>query len=308
MHRSMPLGYDIPVTEPNHFSLLMSVYGGDSLTNLRRSVESNTVEQTLPPDQLVIVRDGPVPANIQNYLDSLREVIQSAFAQQRPNICPPEICIVPLQQNRGLAHALNTGLAHCTYEIVARADSDDISLPARFSTMIPLFSPDVSESPDIVGSAIQELESDKSKPGQIRVLPEQGSKLLRYARKRSPLHHPSVVFRKSAILAVGGYPENIGRFEDYLLWERLILNGALLYNVPTPLVLYRVDSGAYRRRGGWTMFREELRLQRQFLHDGFTTTGQFLRNALVRAIYRLTPTVLRKFVYRLATELHNHIH
>ena len=172
----MPLGYDIPVTEPNHFSLLMSVYGGDSLTNLRRSVESNTVEQTLPPDQLVIVRDGPVPANIQNYLDSLREVIQSAFAQQRPNIRPPEICIVPLQQNRGLAHALNTGLAHCTYEIVARADSDDISLPARFSTMIPLFSPDVSESPDIVGSAIQELESGKSKPGQIRVLPEQGSR------------------------------------------------------------------------------------------------------------------------------------
>lgn len=51
---------------------------------------------------------------------------------------------------------------------------------------------------------------------------------------RSPLHHPSVIFRKSVVSAAGGYPENIGRFEDYLLWERLILNGAVLHNVPTP--------------------------------------------------------------------------
>lgn len=296
------------MTELNHFSLLMSVYGGDSLTNLRRSIESNTVEQTLPPDQLVIVRDGPVPTHIQNYLDSLRGTMQSAFAQQRPDISPPEICIVPLQQNCGLAHALNTGLAHCTYEIVARADSDDISLPTRFSIMIPLFNPDNCVSPDIVGSAIQEFEGDKSKSGQIRVLPQQGPKLLRYARRRSPLHHPSVVFRKSVVSAAGGYPENIGRFEDYLLWERLILNGAFLYNVPTPLVLYRVDSGAYQRRGGWTMFCEELQLQRRFLHDGFTTTGQFLGNILVRAIYRLIPVTLRKFAYRLATMLYNRTH
>lgn len=296
----------IAVSESNCFSLLMSVYSGDSLTNLRRAVGSNTVEQTLPPTQVVIVRDGPVPTDIQLYLDSLPKTVQSAFVQRRPGISVPEIRVIPLQQNRGLAHALNVGLAHCTCELVARADSDDISLPSRFAALIPLFKSGLGKTPDVVGSAIQEFEGTESKLGQIRVLPEGGPELLRYARMRSPLHHPSVMFRKSVVLAAGGYPENIGRFEDYLLWERLILNGAILYNVPTPLVLYRVDSGAYRRRGGWTMFREELRLQQQFRRDGFITGPQFLRNVGVRAIYRLVPTKIRRTAYHALTALRNH--
>lgn len=285
------------------FSLLMAVYQGDHLSYLRRAIESGTVGQRLPPSQLVIVRDGPVSAGIDAYLNVLpRTLIESFRACGRPADAP-EVVVVPLERNHGLAYALNVGLAHCSHGIVARADSDDISLPERFATMLPLFAgPD---APDAAGSAIREFTDDERQPGLVRTLPQGGERLGRFARLQSPLHHPSIVFRKDSVLAAGGYPEGAGRFEDYLLWERMLLRGACLRNVPEALVLYRIDAGAYRRRGGMEMFREELRLQRRFREDGFTTWSQYVRNVVVRACYRLVPESARRGAYRVLVALHN---
>ncbi|MCI1649348.1 glycosyltransferase [Bifidobacterium tibiigranuli] len=311
---------ETPMTPP--FSVLMAVYAGDERDYLRRAVLSNTLEQTCVPTQLVIVRDGPVPASIQAFLDGLDVWLGKAFAQVGRHDSLPEITVLELARNSGLAHALNQGLRRCRYDLVARADSDDISLPARFATIIPLLDGPHGESHrapqhdsrgerehvghyDIVGSAIREFSGDERHPGQARTLPAGGKKLLDFARVQSPLHHPSVAFRKSAVQRVGGYPEHSGRFEDYLLWERLILAGARLHNVAEPLVLYRVDAGAYQRRGGWAMFRDELALQRRFRADGFTSAAQFVRNVAIRALYRLMPTGLRKLGYRALIALRN---
>ncbi len=292
------------------FCVLMSVYRGDALAHLERAVRSATVEQNIPPNQLVIVRDGPVAADVQAFLDGLEGAMAGWFAaQSRDTDSVPTLSLVPLERNQGLAHALNIGLAHCEYELVARADADDISLPSRFSTMLPLF--DGASEVGVAGSAIQEFSGneenawDEASRGQVRVLPSDGRELEKFARIQSPLHHPSVVLRKSAVLAAGGYPEHAGRFEDYLLWERLMLRGVVFVNVSEVLVLYRVDAGAYERRGGWEMFREELRLQRQFLHDGFVSAPQFVRNVAVRACYRLIPTGVRRNMYRMLVKLRN---
>ena len=316
----------------DRFSVLLSMYAGDDVTYLHRAILSNSVEQERVPDQMVIVRDGPVSKPLQAFFDSLPAMVADAFAQAGRSDATPEITLVPLPTNAGLAHALNVGLKHCRHDIVARADSDDISLPDRFALEIPLLeSPSVDDdsdngnddskadesanqaaaSFDIVGSAIQEFtQNDQGEAvrGQIRTLPTGGKALMSYARSQSPLNHPSVAFRKSAILQVGGYPEGIGRFEDYLLWERLILNGARFHNLSDPLVLYRVDAGAYQRRGGFDMWREEIRLQRRFHRDGFTTTVQFLRNIAIRSAYRLMPTAIRRFGYRLVTKLRGNQH
>lgn len=292
------------------FCVLMSVYRGDALAHLERAVRSATVEQNIPPNQLVIVRDGPVAADVQAFLDGLEGTVAGWFASQsRGTDSAPKISAVPLERNQGLAHALNVGLAHCEYELVARADADDISLPSRFATMLPLF--DGASEVGVAGSAIQEFSGDEENAwdeasrGQVRVLPSGGRELEKFARIQSPLHHPSVVFRKSAVLAAGGYPEHAGRFEDYLLWERLMLRGVAFVNVSEVLVLYRVDAGAYERRGGWEMFREELRLQRWFLHDGFVSAPQFVRNVAIRACYRLIPTGVRRNMYRMLVKLRN---
>ena len=288
------------------FTLLMAVYGGNSLREVERSVQSSTIEQTLPPNQVVIVRDGPVQEPVQRYLDTLQSTMAVWFTAERPELAVPEVTIVPLDENRGLAHALNIGLQHCDFDVVARADCDDVSLPNRFATIIPQFTRRSAASHttvksklpiDVMGSAIREFTDDERQPGQIRMLPAEGADLEKYARMQSPVHHPSVVFRKSAVLAAGGYPEDAGRFEDYLLWERMILNHAQFLNMPEPLVLYRTNQEAYERRGGWDMFREELRLQWRFLRDGFTSPAQFLRNTFIRAAYRMMPTSLRKRAY-----------
>lgn len=289
----------------------MSVYAGNTMRELERAVQSGTIEQQLPPSQVVIVRDGPVPEEMQRYLDSLQSTIAVWFAAEYPLMEPPTVTVVPLEHNQGLAHALNVGLTYCEYDYVARADCDDISLPDRFSTIMPHFvrqhkAGHASDGTiDVVGSAIREFQGDEDHPGQVRLLPAEGKELERYARLQSPVHHPSAVFRKAAVLDAGGYPENAGRFEDYLLWERMMLNHAHFLNVPQPLVLYRTNQEAYERRGGFAMFREECRLQWRFLRDGFTNAWEFVRNVVVRAAYRVTPTALRKRAYHALVERHN---
>lgn len=274
------------------FSVLLPVYGGDSLAFFRRAVESNTVEQTARPSQLVVVRDGEVPADIEAYLDRLPAELG------REGI---RVTVERLPRPSGLAAALNAGLQSCDHEFVARADADDIALPERYAVEIPVLEADA----DLVGSSIQEFtEHDGTlERGQVRTLPAGGAALDRYARMQSPLHHPSVAFRRSVVLEAGGYPERAGRFEDYLLWARLMMRGARLRNVPDVLVLYRVDAGAYSRRGGMAMFRGEIGLQRRFLSMGFVTPVQFARNVAVRALYRLVPTGLRQVAYRFLVAL-----
>lgn len=305
--------YDSIVTIQQHdqlpqFSLLMSVYANDSLPQVERAIASATVEQSLPPTQIVIIRDGRVPDDIARFLQGLPESVADWFSRSGVSLRPrPEVTVVPLEVNQGLAHALNEGLRRCRYDVVARADSDDISLPERFATMMPLFAADRAPAIDIAGSAIQEFSGEENRNGQVRTLPREGAALERFARMQSPLHHPSVVFRKSVVLAADGYPEHVGRFEDYMLWEQLMLRHARFYNVPEALVLYRVDAGAYQRRGGLGMFRDELQLQLKFLHDGFVSLPQFLRNVLVRAVYRLLPTGFRKSCYHLLVAVRNRL-
>ncbi|EFA22941.1 hypothetical protein BIFGAL_03983 [Bifidobacterium gallicum DSM 20093 = LMG 11596] len=275
----------------------MSVYANNSVHEVTRAVESGTIAQELPPTQIVIVRDGPVDVELQRFLDMLPTTLELWFSGQ----VVPELTVVPLETNEGLAHALNIGLEHCKYDVVARADADDISLPDRFSSMIPWFAPDQPRL-DALGSSIQEfttemLNTDDERSGQVRLLPACGEELDRFARMQSPLHHPSVVLRKSSVQQVGGYPENSGRFEDYLLWSRLMTNGCVLRNLPQVLVLYCVDGDAFDRRGGRQMLRDEWQLQRTFRKEKFTSFAQFLRNVVVRAGYRLVPSSWRQKAY-----------
>ena len=116
-------------------------------------------------------------------------------------------------------------------------------------------------------------------------------------RFRDPFNHPTIVYRKTAVLAAGGYTD-MALMEDYLLFTRMVAAGARPANVAEPLVFYRVGAGAYARRGGAQLFRSELALQRRFRDLGLTTRRQYLRNVAVRGGYRLVPELLRKTAYR----------
>ena len=193
----------------------------------------------------------------------------------------------------GLANALNIGLAHCSHEIVARVDADDISLPQRFAIQIPL----IEGGLGLLGSAIQEFSDDEAEAGLVRSMPTSEEEIRRVISYRSPFAHPSVVYRKSAVEAVGGY-EHLQLMEDYLLFARMVAAGVPCGNSPEVLVRYRVGSGAYKRRGGRHMLRSEMRLQKIFRNEGIVSNAQFARNLAIRGGYRLIPTDLRQLLYR----------
>jgi len=265
------------------FTVLMPVYRMDDAGFARAAFDSATTSQQLKPERAVIVVDGPVGQSIGQWLDEVGQ--------------RDDVTVVQLPENGGLAHALNVGLQHVATPIVARVDADDICLPQRFAVQVPM----IESGYDVVGSAIAEFDDDPNEPQAVRPVDTDPDEIRRNARMSSPLHHPSVVFRVDSVVQAGGYPE-LNRMEDYLLWARMIMRGARIGNAPEPLVLYRVGSGAYSRRGGAAMARSEAQLQRAFYAMGFVTRRQYVRNKLMRgAIYRLMPTGLRRVTYRVWT-------
>ena len=269
--------------DDERFSVLLPVYRGDDAGHLERGFRSVTQDQTLRPDEVVVVRDGPVGAEVAAVLGRLADLTDIP------------VRVVELPHNLGLARALERGLEACRHEIVARADADDISLPERFAVQIPM----VASAYDIVGSAIWEFEEDEDERGMVRVPPTDAG-IAEAARFRDPFNHPSVVYRRSAVAAVGGY-QHLDLMEDYLLFARMLAAGAHAQNVTDPLVLYRVGAGAYARRGGRRLLASELALQRTLHGEGFVSTPQLVRNVIVRAGYRLVPERLRAAGYRAYT-------
>jgi glycosyltransferase involved in cell wall biosynthesis len=262
------------------FTLLVSVYEGDRPEYLRRALRSAVDEQTVRPDQVVIVRDGPVRDELARCLDELCRR------------SPVPVTYVPLPDNLGLGPALDEGLAVSWFDVVARMDADDVAMPHRFEVELPLIA-----DADIVGGGLLEFVTDTDDIVGQRVPPTDPGQIQRYARMHDPFNHPTVIYRRRAVLAAGGYGA-LRLMEDYALFARMLAGGARAVNVAEPLVYYRVGAEAFKRRGGTGLLRSELRLQNQFRRERFTTLAEYLRNVLVRGGYRLVPWWFRRAVYR----------
>src|SRR5579872_160522 len=262
------------------FTLLLSVWDGDQPEHLLQAFCSAVDEQTLRPAQVVIVRDGPVRDELDACLADLHKT------------SPVPVTVVPLESNRGLGPALDAGMAASQFDVIARMDADDVAMPHRFEVEIPL----IAEA-DIVGAGLLEFVDDIGNVVGQRVPPTDPAQIQRYARMHDPFNHPTVVYRRSAVLAAGGYG-GLRLMEDYALVARMLAGGARAANVAEPLVFYRVGAEAFKRRGGTGLLRSELRLQREFRRQGFTSRAEFVRNVIVRGGYRLIPWWCRRALYK----------
>lgn len=268
-------------TSPSPFSLLLPVYAKDDPDQLVRAFRSAVDEQTLRPAEAVIVRDGPVPPALEAVVD---ELIATSPVPAR---------LLPLAENVGLADALTAGLAECGYDVVARMDADDVALPERFAKQLAL----LDTGYDLVGAGLYEFVDDETVTIGVRTPPTGEEHIRRYARFHDPFNHPTVVYRRAAVEAAGGYVA-VGLMEDYWLFARMLAAGARAENIAEPLVKYRVGAGAYRRRGGLRQLRAEVRLQRLMRAAGITSRWEAVRNVLIRGGYRLVPEALRTIAYR----------
>jgi glycosyltransferase involved in cell wall biosynthesis len=271
------------VHEP--FSLLLPVYDGARPDQLRRSWRSAVDDQTVRPDQVIVVRDGPVRGALAECLDDLRAG------------SPVPVTFVPLGHNTGLGPALDRGLAASWFDVVARMDADDVAMPHRFEVELPLI-----ENADIVGAGLLEFGEDTDDIIGQRVPPTDPDHIRRYARMHDPFNHPTVIYRRRAVLAAGGYGD-LPLMEDYALFARMLHQGARPANTAEPLLFYRVGPTSLKRRGGVRLLRSELRLQREFWRQGFTSPAEYLRNVTVRGGYRLIPWWCRRLVYTVLVRL-----
>ncbi|MEO7351363.1 MAG: glycosyltransferase [Marmoricola sp.] len=263
------------------FSLLISTWGGDRADYLREAFVSTVDAQTRRPAQVVLVQDGPVPDEMAA---EIRHLVENS---------PVPVTHVEIPDNLGLGPALDAGLRASEHEIVARMDADDVSAPDRFERQLPL----IEAGADIVGSGLWEFGESTGDIVGRRTPPTDPDEIRRVIRFRDPFNHPTVVYRRVAVLAAGGYSD-MALMEDYLLFTRMVAAGAVPANLAEPLVHYRVGDGAYARRGGLALLRSELALQSRFRELGLTSRRQYLRNVAVRGGYRLVPEGVRKVAYR----------
>ena len=262
------------------FSLLVPVYDGDRPADLSRALRSAVKDQTVRPDQVIIVRDGPVGDELARCLD---DFIAAS---------PVPVTFVPLPHNVGLGPALDRGLDASWFDVIARMDADDVAMPHRFEMEMPLMT-----DADIVGAGLLEFVEDTDEIVGQRIPPTDSAQIQRYARMHDPFNHPTVVYRRGAVLAAGGYGD-LPLMEDYALFARMLMNGARAVNIAEPLIFYRVGAKAFKRRGGASLLRSELRLQREFLREGFTSPQVYVRNVVIRGGYRLIPWWFRRAMYR----------
>ena len=262
------------------FSVLTSVYKKEQPQYLQESLDS-IFGQTLPPTEVVMVCDGPLT-------DELDQVIER-YAQQHA-----EMKVIRLPQNGGLGNALREGIKHCKYEAIARMDTDDISMPDRFETQIKY----MEEHPetDVLGSWIDEFIGSPSNIVSTRKLPEHHDKIREFAKKRNPINHPTVVFRRTAVEKAGNYRHFL-LFEDYDLWVRMILNGAKFHNIQRSLLYFRMSNDFFYRRGGQSYLHSEIELQRLFHQSHFITWGRMVKNILIRTTMRWIPNTWRQKAY-----------
>ena len=148
----------------------------------------------------------------------------------------PELNVVRYEKNRGLGIALHDGLLECKNEIIFRMDTDDICLPTRFEKQLKIFKKD--KSIDIVGSNITEFDETMENSTSERIVPETDSEIKVRAKKRNPMNHMTVAYKKDAVIKAGNY-QDMMYFEDYYLWVRMMINNCKFYNVQETLVNVR---------------------------------------------------------------------
>ena len=269
------------VVEYREYSVLMSVYHKEKPEYLKQAIESIQT-QTISTNDFVLVCDGP-----------LNEQLDGVIATKQQEL-GDTLNVVRLAKSGGLGNALNEGIKYCKNELVARMDSDDIAYPNRCEKQIAVFNTHSEVS--ICSGIVEEFTTDPNTVDTKRVPPETNAEIVEFAKKRNPFNHPCVMYKKSAVEAVGSY-QDFYLLEDYYLWLRMLMTGYQGYNIQEPLLHMRAGSDMYLRRAGWKYARTQARLFKFMKKQRFIGVGQYIKSCVIRSGSSLAPNWLRKFMF-----------
>ena len=265
------------------FSVVTSVYRNDDPEFFRVALQSITIDQTLPPDEVILIVDGPVPGALS---DAIKEIAATI----------PAVKVKWLSENGGLGNALRLGVEMASHDIVARMDSDDIAVPNRFACQMAYL--DAHPECDIVGGWQTEFVGDPKNIVGRRVVPLENKDIHNWIKKRCPFNHITVMMRRESVLGVGNYIDWHYN-EDYYLWIRMAEKGCRFANLPEVLANVRVGKEMYARRGGWKYFKSEKGLQDYMLSRRLISLPRYLFNVAVRfGVQVAMPNSVRGFIFQ----------
>jgi glycosyltransferase involved in cell wall biosynthesis len=263
------------------FSVLLAIYKNDNPRFLHEALQS-LVEQTLVPNEVVIVIDGPIGQTLSSIVEQYQQ--QHTISWK----------LIALEENVGLGKALAIGLNHCSYDVVARMDSDDICYQDRFEKQLQF----LQSNPPIcaVGTYITEFIAQPNDINKIKVVPATHAQIIAFSKLRNPMNHPTVMFRKSAVVDAGGYM-HMPLFEDYFLWMRMIHKGYQMANLKEPLLHFRFSEQALNRRHGISYLKKEFDFLKSCFQLKLISTYSFSRALVTRLPLRLLPKSVLQLVY-----------
>ena len=265
------------------FSVLLSIYHKEDPANFDEALTSIWDSQTLKPSEIVLVKDGPLTAELDTIIGKWKIKLEEILK------------VVPLVHNVGLGKALNTGFEHCSHDWVMRMDTDDIALPDRFKKQVDY----IEKNPDValVGGQIEEFKGTLDSLSAKRVIPTEHEEIVHFAQSRSPFNHPTIAMKKDSIEAVGMYQHHL-LMEDYNLWIRVLASGYKTANLPDTLLYMRSD-GMHGRRRGWIYVKSEWQLYKLKTQLKFQSRFKALSLFFIRSSVRLLPASLLQYLYRL---------
>lgn len=260
------------------YSVLMSLYKKEKPEYLRIALDS-MINQTVKPDEIVLVEDGPLTEELYAILKEYE----------------PYLHRIKNETNLGLGLSLNAGLKECRNELIARMDTDDCSKPERCEKQMKRF----EEKPylSIVGSHVDEFIGGISNVVSKRTVPITSENIYNFAKRRSAFNHPTVMFRKSKVLAQGGYA-NLKRNQDVDLFGRMLYAGNKAENIDESLLWFRSSDDLAKRRKSWQNTWSYIATIRKFWKIGYSSFSDYVMIGIAQTGMYLMPLKMQGFVYK----------
>lgn len=261
------------------YSVLMSLYYQEDPKWFSESMDS-MLNQSIEPDQLVLVIDGPIGEELEEkvtfYEKSYKDIMN----------------VLRLEKNIGLGKALDKGLKICKNELVARMDTDDISLPNRCEKQLYRFNQNKDLA--LIGTNIDEFFNEPGNIVSSRIVPNKHEEIASFIKRRSPFNHPTVMFKKSVVESVGGYGK-LRRKQDLDLFSRIVNSGFQTENINESLLLFRSNENNFKRRKSWSYVKSYIYAQYTIFRRGHCSIVDFLYVVIGQVtLYILPMPVLKK--------------
>lgn len=265
----------------HHISVIIATYKGEKPEYLDRAMRSIWDDQKRKPDEIVLVEDGPLTTGLCSVVDAWKEILES------------RLVVIEKPVNQGLAAALNDAIEVAHGDLIARMDSDDISLPDRF--MLQEQYMDEHPEVDILGGSIREF-NDEGTLSAVQRYPATMQEVLRTMYKASPLAHPTVMYRSSFFKAGYRYSSKYHICEDVTMWYDAAAGGRVINSLQDVLLEFRRNPSVMQRRS-----REKAWSEFLAYNDGISRLyGKFSYKyiySFMRMCFRLMPASLVSLIY-----------